>query len=390
MKSGTMIALFVIVMAAMSALAGTARAQSLAIVPSETADVASFLDGSCEVWLPPDPLPGRTIPLRAFFRAGSSLVDVTNAVSWQCEPPTRAYFAAPGILVRTATGRVRVTVSSPTLQSDSFEINLPLPPLNANPPGDDADNENLPPGADGGDPFSDEQTKARIRDFLVYLGTRGFRMAVFYDVLERIRAMDNSQFRNGGVLSPEVSGLWFSPGIKRGARDLTAIATSLGVIVLGHQSINALNADQHLSADEMTLLHEMLHAVISKNKVNVPDIKVNFHGANADLEEHIAHQFELIADTINDIIGIIDDGQLTQQEMARFWALIQKLQQLWNEIRALDPAAWDAIMRALGWDDLDGNGIPDWLDTLICNKVGVCIIQINDIRIQLGIETLPY
>jgi hypothetical protein len=214
------------------------------------------------------------------------------------------------------------------------------------------------------------------------------------------------------------------------------------VIVLRHDIIEGLAGPTPNSAgifppildrNFATVIHEAMHGVVVENDVQFPtsddlngtieelglsswdtDPPVDERPDNymsylteLEIEEGIISELELVARNLIEIALALDDGQITNSERTRIQNQARTIARTINALRENIGPLIDQILELLGWQDSDGDGLPDFLEDLLeqfglCDGVNVVPadeltdpgsllfdIETEQMYLEMGLPTIP-
>jgi hypothetical protein len=143
---------------------------------------------------------------------------------------------------------------------------------------------------------------------------------------------------------------------------------------------NFRDASGNLNSAVRTLVHELLHVIIDQDNILILPRDMNNDGdtddpgdeSSEEIEELIAHNIEVVLDTIDKILRNLAILPRTPELNEQLRKLLQLLQ---NQLRGLkldacgntqDPcASLDQLFDRLDWEDADHNFIPDFLQRIM-------------------------
>ncbi|MEO1129126.1 MAG: hypothetical protein AAFX05_05375, partial [Planctomycetota bacterium] len=348
------------------AWAGVASAQTLFIQPalqSGEYDVRQFdlLIGE----LPSDDC-GCRIPFEVYLDVNGETVEVTEVVLLTVIDPEIAtidhsgpspavVFAEPGtVTLEACIGQVCIDV----------EVSLrpaPEPP------------SLMPRQGDIGEPVARQVLRTSVLHMLADLDARSIPVGALLDSLDdTIVADDRDAYRNIFGVSLRVTdadtGAIYIPSGPSAEWGLPFIRISrMDAIVLRPDVAEDFAADPIFPADgnplksEEIVLEELLHDVVSDNGLR----KLFGKGEEGEDNEErvIGELITMVIPRVFTLMEGVQRPQWTRQTVQQIRNGINNLRliiQRWRD--DIGDEAIDAFLEAIGWEDADGNGLPDWLD----------------------------
>jgi|GEM_PF-4054952 len=351
---------------ALGAVQPSARAQTLEIVPDAGTPPADFLEHPQSV-LDPQAWPNDTVRLRALLVSSEGeAMDVTEVATWTSSDPEVADFVEPGVLVGINGNAVSVWATFGALQVGPITIDYTdFGPDNGPPPGSYVPGDDPP-----ADPLA---MYIQIRLMLLQLQVMGMHVTPILNALDRTALTDHITWWNRAgrsVLPDDVNGFYSDAMLKRAKGFRILMSKVAPIIIFRHEfAVQMAAGDMFGSSGSLTTaaqlaIHELLHDVVEQSGIDIPNEPRDENG-NPPEERFISGFVTIIVNKISEILHRLADGTVSDQDRQSINNLLLGIQAEWLRLRDIDPDSWDAFMCVLGWKDLDGNGIPDWLDDLL-------------------------
>lgn len=351
------------IVSALTCAPTSARAQDLLIQPRSTqeepAQSVEFLLGEA----PTEGYADATLQLAAYLQMpDGSLLDVSDAATWQLSDNEIAQLQAND-LVFSDFGSVQVSAQFgslvATIDCHYLERMAELGPEAAT----------AIALSDDGPPVPRQDLSDAAGNLVDGLSDRGIPSDRLNDAANVPILDDRDAFKSPlgytrRVTNSKTGGMFIPKGISFIGNGLTwFVYTDANVIVLRPDIAEALVAqgegavhDHGLSNEAQVLLEELIHNAIKE--AGVQD-EIGEEAEEAIVKEMITN----IVPAMLNISTILSKPQLSQWDLFRLHNNLKKIKQALDRMRQEHgDQAVDLFLQALGWQDADGNGIPDFID----------------------------
>lgn len=330
--------------------------QLLIIVPDPRAAAVDGLMGDLSSH-DPSGWPANTAVLAVFLEMpDDTWIDVTELAIWESSNPSLGHFVAPGQLEISGTHvrfDVRATLGGLATEWTRFSVGDPDPPMSV--------------GGDGGIGVTPVEFNDAIHGILQQLRDLGY--STFGEGVQ-VDFHDSGSiipwYRPWSHLGAGENALFIDKGLSWHRGHLLSVKNPDGIVILRTSiGLQLLNGDLFHpngvpTAALKTLIHEVIHAIFSKSGVQslFDDI---------DHEEAVVHHIETnVVPPLFSVLNILKKDEWSITDINNIYttlknSLIPTLQWIVDNY----PEMWEQIFDALGIQDANGNGIPDFLDDLL-------------------------
>jgi hypothetical protein len=313
------------------------------------------------------------IRLRAVIETPSGDLDITELCDWESSDPSVVTGGAPGEFFIVESGRVSLSARYSTLSSAPFEVNITV---------GEAIEDGAPPLAPLGpsDPVSHQTLRSRIGNLVGALEQSGVvEEGSLSSAHARITYHDNSGTSGfaGRPILKEGGGaqaVWLSSGTSINLNVVsiippilewdpdfdTPIVRSEGEAIVFQSSVAQAIANGALlgptgsmSSIAKLVIQELLHSVFNEAEIE----------ADRETEERVVEEFEGLIGRLTQVSWLLDQDSLTNQQRVHLRSHLNAIREhIESLIELLGELEADRILRLLGLEDSDGNGLPDVVD----------------------------
>jgi hypothetical protein len=360
-----------------ASVGGRAMAQELVVQPALPGATSLFPEGDVVVDLDEEGIPANSVRMQAFLVSSAGVVDVSSVVTWAISSTgSTAYDSGTRVLTLNSPGSVFVTAVFGGLEAQMvLHHRGTLGHLSG-------DSPPLRPGDLRADAVPRSILNSRAVEFVHDLEQLGLAMVnVRVNSTGVIVTDDRDTFHKAflsvRVTSSSIRGIYIPEGrrlVFSVVPPAISVQASGDMIVLSPEIADALADPQHalvrersLSPEAQVLLEELIHAAIAEAGA-LDDV-----GENA--EEELAKAItDVVVPAIISLSRLLDRAfdQWDQNDVDQLRTDLHRIKNVlgptgFPEIietlrERFGDEAVDAFLEALGWEDADKDGLPDWFE----------------------------
>jgi hypothetical protein len=316
------------------------------------------------------------IHLRALrSNADGTWTDVSEEVQWDTTNPEFAVFVGPGTLLQLTEDDVYFSASLPDAASRLYLLGDPRGNIREG--GGDPDD---------GEPVSEKDLRTSIHLLMDELTRLGWDPSSLRKGLDQISLNDNNSLINlfGRSWLTEdqkavttMPALWAFNGNGPGR---VLISTNINVTLRHSLCVELVEGKflvdskpyMGLTKAAQAIVHELLHVMLDEAGIEFPATDTT---SSVDREEAYVDGFTDVLGLITQILGTASDQTLTEADRLRLIkGQLTMLRARLQALRESYPEIYEQVLKLLGLQDENNNGIPDILEELL-RQLGIPVPQ---------------